>query len=342
MSSNGLASLLLAAAALQPYEAVEPHMGTLFSIKLYAADQQRAKQAFQAAFSRIAQLDETLSDYKAESELSRITLTSPTRMSGGLFAVLSEGQWLSEQTAGAFDVTLGPLTHLWRQARRARQLPAAEALNEALSRSGFRKMHLEGRSVRFDVPGMQLDVGGIAKGYAADEALAVLCKLGIKSALVAASGDLAFSDAPPGEMGWKVAIDALDRPLLLTNAAVSTSGSTEQNFVVNGVRYSHIIDPKTGLGLTTQITTTVIAPHGIDADGMATAINVLGPERGLVFIEKQRGVAAAFLLDNERRVVFSKRWPVAARSTSTPATDPPRSERRPWRSLPNPASPGPA
>jgi thiamine biosynthesis lipoprotein len=332
MSSNGMASLLLAMTALQPYEAVEPHMGTLFGIKLYTADEQGAKQAFQAAFARIAQLDQTLSDYRPESELSRVTLARPARISGDLFAVLSKGQWLSEQTAGAFDVTLGPLTHLWRQARRARLLPVPEALSEALSRVGFRKMNLDAaaQTVKFDVPGMQLDVGGIAKGYAADEALAVLRKRGIKSALVAASGDLAFSDAPPGEKGWKVAFDALDHPLLLTNAAVSTSGSTEQNFVVNGVRYSHIIDPKTGLGLTSQMTTTVIAPRGIDADGMATAINVLGPERGLVFIERQPGVAAAFLLDRERRVVFSNRWPVAARSTSIPATDlPKRSERRP-------------
>jgi len=320
----------LAIAALHPYEAVEPHMGTLFSIKLYAGDEKSAKQAFQAAFARIAQLDETLSDYKAESELTRVTLSSRAALSGDLFTVLSKGQWLSAQTDGAFDVTLGPLTHLWRQARRAHQLPSAEVLQEALSRSGFRKMHMDGQSVRFDVSGMQLDVGGIAKGYAADEALAVLSKLGIKSALVVASGDLAFSDAPPGEEGWKVAIEALDRPLLLTNAAVSTSGSAEQNFVVNGVRYSHIIDPKTGLGLTTSVTTTVIAPHGIDADGMATAINVLGLERGLAFIEKQSGVAAAFLIDQERRVVFSNRWPVAARSTSTPATDRlRRSERRP-------------
>ena len=140
---------------------------------------------------------------------------------------------------------------------------------EALSRSGFRKMHLDAsaHTVCFDVPGMQLDVGGIAKGYAADEALVVLSRLGIRSALVAASGDLAFSAAPPAEKGWKIAIDALRRPMLLSNAAVSTSGSTEQNFMVDGVRYSHILDPRTGLGLTSDLTTTVVARRGIDADG---------------------------------------------------------------------------
>jgi thiamine biosynthesis lipoprotein len=225
-----------------------------------------------------------------------------------LFTVLSRGQWLAEQTDGAFDVTLGSLTHLWRENRRARQLPSSERLADALSRSGFRKMHLDSstHTVRFDVPGMQLDVGANAKGYAADEALAVLVKQGITSALVAASGDLAFSDAPPNEEGWTIAIDALRRPMLLENAAVSTSGSTEQYFVANGVRYSHILDPKTGLGLTTDLTTTVIARRGIDADGMATAINVLGPERGRVFIEKQVGVGA--VIASGGKIVWVKEW----------------------------------
>jgi FAD:protein FMN transferase len=296
-SSAALALLLSAAATLQPYEAVEPHMGTLFSIKLYAANEQQAKLAFHAAFARIAQLDAALSDYRTDSELSRITVLAvqkPTPISNDLFQVLSKGQTLADQTGGAFDVTVGPLTHLWRQSRRARSLPSADVLKDALSRSGFRKMHLDSaaHSVTFDTPGMQLDVGGIAKGYAADEALAVISSLGIKSALVAASGDLAFSNPPPGEKGWKIAVDALDRALLLANAAISTSGSTEQNFEVNGVRYSHILDPSTGLGLTTNITTTVIARRGIDADGMATAINVLGADRGLGLIEEQPGTAA--------------------------------------------------
>jgi thiamine biosynthesis lipoprotein len=178
-------------------------------------------------------------------------------------------------------------------------------------------MHLDApaHTVCFDVPGMQLDVGGIAKGYSADEALKVLGKLGIQSALVAASGDLAFSDAPPAEKGWKIAIDALRRPMLLANAAVSTSGSTEQNFVLDSVRYSHILDPRTGLGLTSDVTTTVIARRGIDADGMATALNVLGPVSGLAFIEKQPDVAA--VIASSERILAVKQsnvyqLPVAA------------------------------
>ena len=292
-----LNTAFLFAPTLHLYEAVEPHMGTLFSIKLYAASEQQAKEAFHAAFARIAQLDATLSDYKSDSELSRITtlaVQSPKPISGDLFQVLAKGQSLAEQTNGAFDVTVGPLTHLWRQNRRAHSLPQPAVLADALAHSGYRKMHLDPTShtVSFDVPGMRLDVGGIAKGFAADEALTVISHLGINSALVAASGDLAFSDAPPNEKGWKITIDALPQPMLLANAAVSTSGSAEQNFIVNGVLYSHILNPQTGLGLTTNITTTVIAPRGIDADGLATALNVLGPDRGLSFIETQPGASA--------------------------------------------------
>ena len=155
MSSSAALALLLSAAVLQPYEAVEPHMGTLFSIKLYAANEQQAKQAFQAAFARIAELDATLSDYKPDSELSRVTtVTTPTPISTDLFTVLAEGQSLSKQTDGAFDVTVGPLTHLWRQNRRTHSLPQADILQDALSRSGFQKMHLDPttHTVRFDTP----------------------------------------------------------------------------------------------------------------------------------------------------------------------------------------------
>jgi thiamine biosynthesis lipoprotein len=293
MSSSVLIAGLL---ALQLFEAVEPHMGTLFRIKLYANDQAQAQQAFRAAFARIAQLDNILSDYKPASELNELSkraFNRPVRVSDDLFKVLSASEKLSDETGGAFDVTIGPLTHLWREARKVNRPPERAAIDEALNRSGFRKLHLNAarQTVELDQPGMQLDVGGIAKGYAADEALAVLHGLAIHSALVAASGDLAFSDPPPGQPGWKIGVDSFDKVLVLANGAVSTSGPSEQHLDAGGVRYSHIIDPKTGIGLTKEITATVIATNGMDADGMATAVCVLGPERGRAFIEKHPGAS---------------------------------------------------
>ena len=307
MTSSNLALAFVATAAalnLHLYEAVEPHMGTLFRIKLYAADEHQAKLAFQSAFARITELDNELSDYQPASELNRLSLTAvhhPVHVSTDLYRILEASEGLSEKTNGAFDITLGPLTHLWRQARKANRAPPSLAIEQAKAKCGFRKLHLDSKqhTVELDQAGMQLDAGGIAKGYAADEALQAILLSGISSALVAASGDLAFSDAPPGEAGWKIGLDSLDsarapftRVLLLSNGAVSTSGPAEQHLDVAGVRFSHIIDPLTGLGLTRDITVSVIARRGIDADSMSTAVSVLGLERGLAFIEQQPGVGA--------------------------------------------------
>jgi thiamine biosynthesis lipoprotein len=120
--------------------------------------------------------------------------------------------------------------------------------------------------------------------------MAALNRLGIRHALVAASGDLAFGDPPPGQRGWKIGVDTC--VLELSNAAVSTSGDAEQRLEVNGQRYSHIIDPATGMGVTSGITVTIIARRGIIADGIATAVSVLGVDRGMEFVEKHPGVTA--------------------------------------------------
>ncbi len=291
-------------ADLAPYEAVEPHMGTLFRIKLYARDQATAERAFRAAFDRVAALDDTLSDYKPASELNRICKNAvgrPVKISDDLMRVLTASQQLAAGTGGAFDITLGPVIHLWRQARRDGRVPDTAELVRASAYCGYRKLKINpaAHTVELDKPGMQLDVGGIAKGYAADEALAALTKLGIRSALVAASGDLAFSNAPPGRAGWSIGIDSFDRAnapftriLQLNNAAVSTSGDTEQHLDASGKRYSHVIDPKTDVGLTKGITVTIVARHGIEADGLATAVSVLGASRGLKFVDSKLDVAA--------------------------------------------------
>jgi thiamine biosynthesis lipoprotein len=293
MTSSNLAPLLFllaiaSAFARQPqfFEAVEPHMGTLVHIELYADNEAQAKTAFRAAFDRIAQLDDELSDYKPDSEVNRL----PRPVSDDLFRVLESAQRLATASDGAFDVTLGPVTRLWRQARRDRRLPDPTSLRDALAHCGYRKLHLDAatRAVTLDDPAMRLDLGGIAKGFAADEALAAISHTGVRSALVAVSGDLAFSDPPPGRRGWK--IDAGGTLRELSNAAVSTSGDAEQHLDADGRRYSHIVNPVTGMGLTLPLTVTVIARCGIDADGLATAISVLGPERGKSLTAGRSGV----------------------------------------------------
>ena len=187
---------------LDRYEAVEPHMGTLVRITLYAPGEQAAKDAFIAAFDRIRNLDRILSDYRPDSELNQITKAAvgrAVRVSEDLFTVLAVSQQLAEETGGAFDITQGPVVRLWRDARKTARVPDPAGLQDAARRSGFRKLHLDAghRTVTFDMAGMALDVGAIGKGYAASEAIKVLDGLGVRSALVAVSGDLAFSEAPP-------------------------------------------------------------------------------------------------------------------------------------------------
>jgi thiamine biosynthesis lipoprotein len=260
------------------FEGVEPHMGTLVRITIYAKD----ASPMRTAFDRIRDLDEKLSDYKPDSELNRLCRTrGAVHVSEDLFRVLQASQEVSRLTDGAFDVTIGPVTHLWRVGK----TPGADTM----ARVGWRNLVLDKkrRTVELKLAGMQLDLGAIAKGFAADEALKTLRLLGVKRALIAVSGDVVAGDAPPGTRGWRIGLEPAGGEIFLRNAAVSTSGDTEQFREIGGVRYSHIIDPKTGLGLTSAIAVTVVARRGLDADPIATAVSVLGEQRGRAIFERQ-------------------------------------------------------
>lgn len=280
-----------AAEPLTRYEFVAPQMGTLFRIVLYAPNAADAKKATTAAFARVAELNRIMSDYDPGSEMMRLGANPPgtaVAVSAELFDILQRSQRLAEKSGGAFDVTLGPPVRLWREARRTRQLPTEAARAEALRASGFTKLRLNARdqTIALLAPGMQLDFGGIAKGYAADEALAVLARFGLVHAMVAASGDLALGDAPPGAPGWKVELTPFGptspEKLMFTaeHVGISTSGAAEQSAEIDGVRYSHIINPATALGLTQPVAVTVIAGDATRSDGLATACSVLAVTAG--------------------------------------------------------------
>ncbi len=298
-------------------------MGVPFRITLYTADEAVGKAAADAAFARVEVLNSILSDYDPDSELSRLARTAgqgnAVPVSRILWRVLERSQALAERTDGAFDITVGPLVNLWRRARRKGELPSGALLAEMRERVGWRHLRLDPAAGTAELlrPDMRLDVGGIAKGFAADEALAVLRERGVSRALVAASGDIVAGDPPPGERGWRVAVATLDAPgavpvpaLALANAAVSTSGDAFQYVEIDGVRYSHIVDPRTGVGLTDHSLVTVVAPDGLTADGLDTAADVLGPERGMKLIEDTPGVAGRFVRqpDAAVEVIESSRW----------------------------------
>ena len=290
-------------------------MGTLVRITLYAPSEEPARGGFDAAFGRIRELDEKLSDYRPDSELMQLCERAgegPVAVSADLFRVIEAAQSLAVRTDGAFDITLGPVIRVWREARRDGRLPGPLALEEARRRAGFRKLLLDPKkqTVVLSEPGMRLDLGGIAKGYAADAALKALEMHGITRALVAVAGDIAAGDPPPGKSGWRVGIEwpgstagSLNRILELHNTAVSTSGDSEQYFELDGVRYSHIIDATEGRALERSPVVTVIARRGIDADSLATAVSVMGVENGLRFVEEHTQAAALAISSEGGEVV---------------------------------------
>jgi FAD:protein FMN transferase len=290
-------------AELRRFEFSRPEMGLPFRMVLYAPDQASAEAAAHAAFARVRELNDIFTDYDSDSELSQLSRTSgegrAVRVSADMWVVLSRAQALAERTDGAFDVTVGPYVNLWRKARRDRALPTVERLERARASVGYEKVKLEGKERRVELVAgeMRLDLGGIAKGYAIDEALKVLLARGIDSALVSGGGDLAVSGAPPGRKGWRIEVAPLDvegappaRYALLANRAMATSGDVFQRLEIDGRRYSHIVDPRTGVGLTDHSLVTVIARDCTTADSLATAASVLGPAAGFELVEGSRGV----------------------------------------------------
>ncbi len=298
------------AAGLERYEYSLPRMGTLFRIELYAPSQNAALLAATRAFDRIEQLEAIFSDYRSDSELNRLSrqgAAGPQLVSRNLFEILERAQQISERTGGAFDITVGPEVALWREARRTRRLPTATQLAQARAAVGYQNLVLdrEKRTVLLKRPDMKLDLGGIAKGYAADQALEVLKSQGIASALIDAGGDLTLGAPPPGKAGWKVSIASPDAgrleppcTLVLQGVAIATSGNSRQFVEINGRRYSHIVNPSNGEGLTGAASTTVIAPDGSTADALATALSVLPLARGLQVVESIKG-ASAYLVRRE-------------------------------------------
>jgi FAD:protein FMN transferase len=283
---------------LMRYQQTQRHMGSEISITLYAPTDARATAAFQAGFAQFAAIDKVGSDYNPDSELSLLSRAAPSSkpipVSETLWPLLSAAEKYAQASHGAFDITVGPLTKLWRRARRQKEMPTDEELANALAAVSWKNLVLDEstRTAALLKPNMRLDLGGIAQGYAADKAVAAMKTLGITRVLVDASGDVALGDPPPGETAWRVGLSPVagegmaERIVSVANMAVVSSGDAYQAVTIQGKRYSHIVDPKTGLGLTGRSQVTVIAPDATSADALATALCVLGPEQGFKLLEK--------------------------------------------------------
>ncbi len=308
------------ATSLERYGFNHPQMGTTFNIVVYAPDSAIAEQASSAAFARIDTLNQHLSDYLVDSELNQLSNTAGTRtpvsLSDDLWSVLSEAQKIAIQSNGAFDVTVGPLTRLWRWGIRRNELPAQDDLETARQAVGFGNLLLDhaAKKALLATPGMRLDLGGIAKGYAADEALAVIQSFDLPRTLVDAGGDIRVGESPPGKKGWRVGTysvsprgELVQEERYLSNAAVATSGATYRYVEAGGIRYSHIVDPRNGMGVTAERIVTVVATSGMKADALASALSVMGPTDGFALAASIPGVDARFIetIDGRRVVIDS-------------------------------------
>lgn len=291
-----LASISARARQKQVYSHTE--MGSPFTITIYTNDSLQAAFAARKAFEEVNRLNEIFSDYMDSSELNRLCRTSGkgiyVKVSSELFEILELSLNASRLSGGAFDITVGPMVKLWRRARRERKFPDKNKLKYVKQAVGYRYIHLDSlqQSVKLERPDMQLDLGGIAKGYAAQKALEVIKKAGFSAVMVNAGGDMVLGDPPPDKSDWMIGIalpesndEIMNKLIHVKNQAVATSGDIYQYVEWKGKRYSHIVDPKTGLGVTYLRNVTVIAGDGATADWLASACSILSIKKSMKLIQ---------------------------------------------------------
>lgn len=269
-------------------------MGMVTRLAVWAPSEAAAEAACRATFKEIARLDGILSDWRIDSELTRLGRSAggpPVPVGPELWTVLSCAQDIAARSHGAFDATVGPLVALWRKARATGLLPDAGSRAEALARVGWDKLRLDeaNHTAQLLVPRMKLDLGGIAKGYIGDCAVAFLRARGLPACLFQAGGDIVLGDPPPGQPGWLIDVGE-GRRQTLSRCGVACSGDTVQFVEVDGVRYSHVVDPRTGLGLTSRLMASLTAPSGMLSDALGKVATVLGADEGPRVVATYPGV----------------------------------------------------
>jgi len=306
-----------AAAELLRLEASVDAMGTTYSLVVYGDNRDRLETAAEAAFEEARRLDRLLSHYRAQSdvsEINRLAAQRPVKVTPEVFRVLEACLEYSRASEGAFDITVGPLIKLWGFFRGDGRVPGRAEVAQALANVGYRRLRLdaEARTVRFEHPGMALDLGGIGKGYAVDRMIETLRENGISQALLSAGGSSIYGLGSPGAEtgGWPVKIRDLKNSsrtveeLRLKDASLSTSGSYEKSFEAGGHVYSHIMDPRTGYPAQGVLAVSVVAPRTIDSEAWTKPFFILGrqwaarhtpKDMQVYFCEDKAGTLCAWL-----------------------------------------------
>ena len=321
-------SAAAAGAPLKRFEYALPRMGTIFRIQMYAADANQASRAAEAAFARAEDLEQVMSDYRADSELMNLDRNgyqAPFPVSSDLWDVLAKSQWIARESGGVFDVSVGPLVGLWRAARKAGRVPTPAEVDRARALVDYRNIVMDpaNHTVFLKRAGMKLDLGAIGKGYAADQMLAVLESQGIHRAMVIAGGEVVTGDAPQGAPGWSVDLDTAGNEtrrhacsVALQRGAVSTSGDEHQYFLSEGHRYSHVVNALTGWPLEGENSSTVVARDSTTADGLCTALSLMSVKDGIRVAESIPGVAVMFVrqVDGDWKSYTSRGFPTSCRT----------------------------
>jgi len=272
----------------QRFQFVHQQMGTTFQIIFYSNDSTFAQQAADSAFAKLDELNQTLSDYLADSELNQLVATSGTdkwvKVSDDLWQVIALSQQYASVSDGAFDITVGAISKLWRRAIRRQIFPDEKRLHLAKAKIGYEKISVDEkeRKVRLMEKGMRLDLGGIAKGYTVDQMVAVLESFGIERILVDGGGDIRVTQSPPNTLGWTIMKSTIDdkgklenKVIYLQESAIATSGDRYKYLDWEGERYSHLIDPRKGIGVTHRRLVTVTAKDCATADALASVISLV-------------------------------------------------------------------
>lgn len=286
------------------YQEARRLMWTKFEIVAYGPNRARLAEAAAAAFEEIDRLDRQMSNYSQTSELTYINRNAAKGevvVEPELFDLLKLSLDYSRATGGAFDITVGPLMKAWGFFKGQGRLPELDELKSVRDRIGPQHVIVDDqkRSIRFDREGLELDLGGIAKGYAVDKAAQVLRDSGVTSALITSGTSTLYAiGTPPNQAAWRVDVRDPVNPsakvtsIELKDNAVSTSGCYEKNFTAGGKTHCHIMDPRTGYPIAEMLSATVVTQRGVDADALSTAVMVMGVERTKAFLSRRAEVRA--------------------------------------------------
>ena len=306
-------------AQLKRFQFSDTKMGSPFNIIFYHTDSAEAVLIAKQCYSIVDSLNNIFSDYGSASEVGKLALQANQtgiQVSDELFSMIVKSKDAWKRSGKTFDVTIGALTQLWRKAKKENRFPTATEIKTAKDLTGFKNVVINERSktISLKKPSIRFDFGGIVPGYAAQKIIDLLKSKNINNSLVDASGDIVLGDAPPGKEGWIIGInlpenenELWDKKLELRNFAVSTSGDVYRYTLHNGIRYSHIIDPGTGYGVTSQRNVTVITKYGADADWLATACSILPIKKALALAKKEHAAILIATLKGEKLVTYKSK-----------------------------------